>query len=174
MILWYLESKALSTDLHSRTSSWHHMVSGMWLKIVQEWVERDGWNWPYVANSPSTWENILLSQLLQIFGKGHNGTFNKIVNKKLVSSMQDDCAEELGEGLLPRLPHCEAILAVTQAVNMHSESPWLHSPPQPREAWPSGRQQPINVLRNLLPHHRSVQFLTTQPREESHWPEALL
>ena len=42
MTLWYLgERKALSSrDLHSRSGSWNHMVSGMWLKTVQEKKKR--------------------------------------------------------------------------------------------------------------------------------------
>ena len=46
--------------------------------------------------------------------------------------MQDDYSEEPGGGLLPRAPHCEAILAVTQGVTMHSESSRLHSAPPPQ------------------------------------------
>lgn len=73
------------------------------------------------------------------------------------------------------MPHREAVLAVTQGVTMHPESPRLQSSPQPEETWFSGGQQPnksqeICSCSSPVPHYRDRAQLWV----ESHWPEAQL
>lgn len=62
-------------------------------------------------------------------GKVHNGAFNKVVTKMLMSNIQGDWAEEPGGGLPSRVLPSEAVWGVRPGVTMHSDLLQLQGPP---------------------------------------------